>query len=82
MGRIGMSQGELRRVGVLARVKSKELNVGGCSEPGASKLPAGEAVVEAVSRGRGQRVGASQCGTSQCASQAGEISAAGDEAGA
>src|SRR5579864_3233453 len=55
---------------------------GGCSEPGGSKLPAGEAVVEAISRGRGQRVEASQCGTSQCASQAGEISAAGDEAGA
>jgi hypothetical protein len=31
MGRIGMSQGELRRVGVLARVKSKELNVGGAA---------------------------------------------------
>jgi hypothetical protein len=28
MGRIGMSQGELRSVEVLARVKSKELKVG------------------------------------------------------
>src|SRR5579859_3124354 len=55
---------------------------GGCSESGGSKLPAGEAAVEAVSRGRGPRVEASQCGTSQCASQAGEISSAGDEAGA
>src|ERR1019366_697765 len=55
---------------------------GGCSEPGGSKLPAGEAAVEEVSGGRGQRVEAPQCGTSQCASQAGEISPTGDEAGA
>src|SRR5579863_885897 len=55
---------------------------GGCSEPGGSKLPAGEAVVEEVSGGRGQGVEASQCGTSERASQAGGISPTSAEAGA
>src|ERR1035441_2659241 len=55
---------------------------GGCGEPGGGELPAREAVVEAVSGGRGPRAEASQCGMSERASQAGEISAASDEAGA
>src|SRR5882762_3120409 len=54
----------------------------GCGEPGEGELPAGEAVVEAVSGARGQRVEASQCGASESASQAGEISSAGAAAGA
>src|SRR5579863_644666 len=54
---------------------------GGCGEVGGGELPAGEAVVEEVSGGRGQGAEASQCGTSERTSQAGEISAAGDEAG-
>src|ERR1019366_172638 len=54
----------------------------GWGDPGGSQLPAGEGVVEAVSGGRGQRAEASQCGTCQRASQAGEISSAGAEAGA
>src|SRR6202521_3283477 len=53
---------------------------GECREFGGSELPASEAIVEAVSGGRGQRAEASQCGTSQRASQAGEVSPAGDEA--
>ena len=55
---------------------------GGCGEPGGGELPAGEAVVEAVSGGRGPRAEASQCGTGERASQAGEVSSAGAGAGA
>src|SRR5579863_377705 len=55
---------------------------GGCGEPGGGELPAREAVVEAVPGGRGQRAEASQCGTSKPASQAGEVSPTGAEAGA
>src|ERR1700676_3213256 len=55
---------------------------GGCGEPDGGELPAGEAVVEAVSGARGQRAEASQCGTGERASQAGEISAAGAAVGA
>src|SRR5450759_2630758 len=54
----------------------------GCGEPGGGELPAGEAVVEAVSGRRGQRAEASRCGTCECASQTGEISPTGAEAGA
>src|ERR1019366_1216674 len=55
---------------------------GGCGEPGGGELPAGEAVVEAVSGRRGQRVEASGSGTSERASQAHEVSPAGAEVGA
>src|ERR1035441_46339 len=55
---------------------------GGCREPGGGELPAREAVVEAVSGGRGPRAEASQCGTCERASQAGEVSPAGDAVGA
>src|ERR1017187_4483598 len=55
---------------------------GGCGEPGEGELPAGEAVVEAVWGGRGQRVEASRSGTSERAGQAGEVSSAGAEGGA
>src|SRR5712691_8594070 len=55
---------------------------GGCGELGGGELPAGEAVVEEISGGRGQRAEAWQCGTRERASQAGEISPTGDEAGA
>src|SRR6266699_497757 len=54
----------------------------GCGEPGEGELPAGQAVVEAVSGRGGPRVEASQCRTGECASQAGEVSSAGDEVGA
>ena len=62
MGRIGMSQGELRRVEVLARVKSKELKVGDAASLSGGQLPASKAFVEAVSRGRGQGAAASRRG--------------------
>src|ERR1035437_3473724 len=55
---------------------------GGCRERGGGELPAREAVMEAVSGGRGPRAEASQCGTCESASQAREVSSAGDEAGA
>src|ERR1019366_2465815 len=54
----------------------------GCREPGGGDLPAREAVVEAVSGGRGPRAEAWQCGRCESTSQASEISPAGDEAGA
>src|SRR5271169_1934209 len=62
--------------------EEQRIEGGGCGEPGGSELPAGEAVVEAVSGARGPRVEAWQCGTGERASQAGEISVAGDEVGA
>src|ERR1019366_1453668 len=55
---------------------------GGCGEPGGGELSAREAVVEAVSGRRGPRAEASQCGTWESASQASEVSPAGDEVGA
>ena len=76
-----MSQ-ELRRVEVLARVKSKEAQGGGCGEPDGGELPAGETIVEAVSRGRGQGAAASRRGACEPTSQAGGVSPTGDEAGA
>src|ERR1700680_3667811 len=68
--------------GSVGASEEQRIEGGGWGEPDGSKLPAGEAVVEAVSRGRGQRAEASQCGTEERARQAGEISATGDEAGA
>src|SRR6266566_8762979 len=53
-----------------------------CRESAPGELPAGQAVVEAVSGRGGPRVEASQCRTGECASQAGEVSSAGDEVGA
>src|SRR5579863_6187170 len=55
---------------------------GGCGELGGGELPASEAVVEAVSGARGPRGEAWQCGTSERASQASEVSPTGDETGA
>src|SRR5713226_6043652 len=55
---------------------------GGCGGPGGGELPAGEAVVEEVSGGRGPGAEAPQCGTCECASQASEVSTAGDAVGA
>src|ERR1700676_373760 len=66
--------------GSVGTSKKQRAEGGGCGESGGSELPESEAVVEAVSGGRGQRAEASQCGTSQRASQAGEVSSAGDEA--
>ena len=82
MGRIGMSQRGTATSGSVGAGEEQRVEGGGCGEPGGGELPAGEAVVEAVSGGRGQRAEASQCGACERASQAGEISPAGDEAGA
>src|SRR5216683_3297679 len=68
--------------GSIGAGEKQRVEGGGCGEPGGGKLPAGEAVVEEVSGARGQRVEASQCGASESASQASEISPAGDEVGA
>src|SRR5258708_351585 len=62
--------------------EEQRIEGGGCGKPAGSELPASEAVMETVSGGRGPRAEASQCGTCQLASQAGEVSAAGAAAGA
>src|SRR6266481_4548318 len=55
---------------------------GGCREPGGSKLPASEAVVEAVSGGRSCGAAASQRGANLESSLRREVSTAGAAAGA
>src|ERR1019366_9040543 len=61
--------------------EEQRIEGGGWGEPGGGELPEGQGVVEEVSGGRGQRVEASRSGTSERASQAGEVSSAGGEAG-
>src|ERR1019366_4899800 len=67
--------------GSVGASEKRRVEGGGCREPGGGELPASEAAVEAVSGRRGQRAEASQCGRSERASQAGEVSQAGDEVG-
>ena len=83
LGRTEMSKRELGRVEVLARVRSKQLKVVDAGQADARELPAGEAVVEAVSGGRGCGAAASQRGASdRIARHDAEVSAEGAAAGA
>src|ERR1700730_10160215 len=62
--------------------EEKRAEGAGCRQYDAGELPAREAVVEAVSGGRGPRAETWQCGTCQRAGKAGEVSSAGAAAGA
>src|SRR5947209_4133615 len=68
--------------GSVGASEEQRIEDGGCSEPGGGELPAGEAIVEGVSRGRGQRAETSQCRASERASQADEVSPTSAAAGA